>query len=87
MPKKLKAGKNAGITDDIKSTIQNSISNIIISSTDKSQLPFTLNSKHTPAFCSGTISMVPPCRSASDSRTGSLLLAGSGQQEKREVYE
>ena len=44
--------------------------------------PFTLNTKPTPSFCSGTISMVPPCRSAITSRTGSLLLADSSAREK-----
>jgi hypothetical protein len=49
------------------------------------RIPFTLNSHPPPNFCSSTMDMVPACRSATTSRTGSFLLSGSYQQEKREV--
>jgi hypothetical protein len=46
MPKILKSGKNAGITDDIKNTIQNAISSIIIPPLPSSNKTIDLHPKH-----------------------------------------
>jgi hypothetical protein len=45
-------------------------------------VPFALNSR---PFCSGTTDIVPACRSASGSRTGSLFACRQAGKKKREV--